>query len=144
MDGSYTSGVPTSVNSSGAVTGEAYGTKVFLYTGGSAGMIYNIAGSNFGSYASQGNAIDNTGGIAAGGIPPFNGYLYSGGTNGTSTTLAFPGESGANGATCINANGDVVGFARTPPAPKPPFFTAVAQCTISVGWVTAEPTPQLG
>ena len=76
-------------------------------------MIYNLnINSRFGSYGSQGNSIDDTGRIAVAAFPWYYGYLYSGGTDGTSTTLGFGSNSGANGATCFNGNGDVLGFAE--------------------------------
>jgi probable HAF family extracellular repeat protein len=113
-DGSYTAGIPLSVNSSGAVTGDGVysgANRAFLYTGGTAGMIYNIS-AQIGPYTISPNSIDDTGRIAAGtALPRNNAYLYSGGTNGASTLLAF-GTNLSYAATSFNQNGDVLGFAK--------------------------------
>jgi probable HAF family extracellular repeat protein len=113
-DGNYTAGIPLSINSSGAVTGDGVysgANRAFLYTSGTAGMIYNIS-AQIGPYTILPCSIDDTGRIAAGtSLPRNNAYLYSGGTNGTSTLLAF-GANLSNAATSFNQNGDVLGFAN--------------------------------
>jgi probable HAF family extracellular repeat protein len=115
LDGSYTSGVPTGINRAGAVTGQAYSYHTFVYTGGSAGMIYNIGPqvSTALTGLNSGNAINDAGQIAASCYPTAHGYLYSGGTSGTSTELMLPGaQTGSNAACGINNNGEVIGYAK--------------------------------
>jgi probable HAF family extracellular repeat protein len=115
LDGSYTSGVPTGVNRTGAVTGQAYGYHTFLYTGGSAGMIYNIGPqvSTAMTGLNTGNAINDAGQIAAACYPTAHGYLYSGGTGGTSTELLLPGaQTGGNAACGISNGGEVIGYVK--------------------------------
>ena len=97
-----TAGLPTSVNSSGAVTGGAYNTgtpelpayNAFLYTGGSAGTMNNISAQISSGTNVFGTAINDNGQMAAISTP-FNGYYYTGGTAGASTLLVEPGRTTA-------------------------------------------------
>ena len=102
VDGSYTQGSPEAVNSSGQVTGFAYSSHTFLYTGGSTGTMNNM-GSFFSGGQNAGTAINNGGQmtVTAGGSSCF----YSGGLAGTKTS--FPGTTTLPFA--IDASGNVSG-----------------------------------
>ncbi len=100
-------------NDGDAVVGFGLGSyKAFLYTGGTAGSMYDLS-ANFPGAQSTCLAINSSGQIAAGANPPTNGYYYTGGTSGTSTALLLPGNgTGGNRATDIDDLGNVVGYAK--------------------------------
>ena len=109
------SGVPTSVNSSGQVTG-FIGSNYhgFLYSGGTFTDIGAKLGANA---ATMGFGINDSGQIAA--TPWFtadytDGYLYSGGTNGTTQRILYSGSTTTGGqAAAIDSLGEVVGNGKS-------------------------------
>ena len=119
LDG-YTAGSPYGVNSSGAVTGlegkfpaPDSTSHAFLYTGGS---MYNIGPYISSSVKTWGAAINDSGQIAAEQFP--HGYLYTGGTAGTSTELLWPGWTTGGLCYTINNAGQVGGLAATNTEPR--------------------------
>ena len=108
-------GVPTGVNASGQVTGFLSSNHHgFLYSGGTFTDIGAKLGTNA---ATMGFGINDSGQIAA---TPWltadytDGYLYSGGTNGTTQRVLFSGTTVTGGqAAAIDSLGEVVGNGKS-------------------------------
>jgi hypothetical protein len=136
-------GLPCGVNASGAVTGGAFNTgspawKPFLYTGGPAGTMNNIAAQFPANTNIFGTAINDNGQMAAI-ATPFNGYYYTGGTSGSATIIVEPGKSNGTFPDAINNAGDVAGMGKLSTNANVPFLRTNNGTMYNLGMPTVHP-----